>query len=375
MQLAPEIARRYTEEQLSAREAQRQAQLLAWGPVAFQVSRLMLKRGLLQALREAADVGLSVQDLQRQSGLSEYAVKCLIEASLSLGLVLTDAQGERYTLAKTGWFLLNDGATCVNIDFVHDVCYEGLFHLEQALEKGTPEGLRHFGSWPTIYEGLSKLPPQVQQSWLRFDHYYSDASFAQALCIVFGGSQRVHTLYDVGGNTGRWALACVGHDNQVRVTVVDLPQQIEMMRQRISNQPGANRISGHAADMLDADSTLPQAAPDAIWMSQFLDCFSMPQIMSILTKARQVMAAHTRLYIMETLWDRQRYETATLCLTMTSLYFATMANGNSKMYSTDELQKCIEEAGLEVENIHDHLGLGHSLIVVKRNADKEQQSI
>lgn len=34
---------RYTKEQLSAREAQRQAEFIAWGPVIFQVSRLMVK--------------------------------------------------------------------------------------------------------------------------------------------------------------------------------------------------------------------------------------------------------------------------------------------------------------------------------------------
>lgn len=33
---------RYTKEQLSAREAQRQAEFIAWGPVIFQVSRLMV---------------------------------------------------------------------------------------------------------------------------------------------------------------------------------------------------------------------------------------------------------------------------------------------------------------------------------------------
>ena len=78
------------------------------------------------------------------------------------------------------------------------------------------------------------------------------------------------------------------------------------------------------------------------------------------------MPPQTRLYIMETLWDRQRFETAAFCLTMTSLYFTAMANGNSKMYHTEDMQSCIQQAGLSVETIHDHLGLGHSILVVKR---------
>ena len=59
---------------------------------------------------------------------------------------------------KVGWFLLNDPATKVNIDFNHDVNYIGWFNLEESLINGKPEGLKHFGPWPTVYEGLSSLP-------------------------------------------------------------------------------------------------------------------------------------------------------------------------------------------------------------------------
>ena len=77
------------------------------------------------------------------------------------------------------------------------------------------------------------------------------------------------------------------------------------------------------------------------------------------------MTSRTRIYIMETLWDRQRFEPAAFCLTMTSLYFTAIANGNSKMYNTEDMETCINQAGLEIEQIHDHLGQGHSIIVCK----------
>jgi hypothetical protein len=51
---------------------------------------------------------------------------------------------------------------------------------------------------------------------------------------------------------------------------------------------------------------------------------------------------------------------------MTSLYFTAIANGNSKMYNTKDLEQCINEAGLQVEKIHDNLGQGHSIVVVKK---------
>ena len=316
MNLAPALEKAYTKEHLSARDAQRLAEYIAFGPVIFQVSRLMVKFGILEMLRNS-DKGMTVEEVTKETGMSEYAVKCLLEASLTIGTVLVNKDDDRYQLSKTGWFLLNDPATRVNIDFNHDVNYLGFFHLEEALKEGKPAGLKALGDWPTIYEGLSELKPQVQRSWFNFDHFYSDSSFDQALEIVFAKKPR--TLLDVGGNTGRWAMRCVNHDEEVEVTILDLPQQIDMMKRATRGLSGAQKI-------MDKDS---------------------------------------RLYIMETLWDRQKYEPAAFCLTQISLYFTAMANGNSKMFHSDDLIRLIHQAGLEVETIHDYLGQGHSIVELK----------
>ena len=368
MFLSQSLEDNYTKESLSARDAQRLAEFIAWGPVVFQVSRIILKWGILDLIRDSKE-GLTRQEICERTGRSDYAVKCLLEASLCIGTLLVNPQTERYTLSKTGWFLINDPATRVNIDFNHDVNYVGWFNLEESLAIGKPEGLKHFGNWPTIYEGLSQLPKQVQKSWFGFDHFYSDSSFPEALKIIFD-EYHVKSLYDVGGNTGKWALQCIAYNKDVEVTILDLPQQISMMQDNIKGKEGVERIHGYGINLLDSNSVFPQydGGLDAIWMSQFLDCFSMDEIVSILNRAKQAMTPHTRIYIMETLWDRQKYEPAAFCLTMTSLYFTAIANGNSKMYNTEDMQACIEKAGLEIEQIHDHLGMGHSIIVCKQKS-------
>ena len=353
---------RYSQEQLSAKEAQRLAEYIAWGPVIFQVSRLMVKWGILEELRDSAE-GLTVAELKQRPKLSEYALKILLEASLSAGTVLIDTETERYTISKTGWFLLTDAATKANIDFNHDVNYRGMFYLDEALKEGKPAGLKTLGDWSTIYEGLSKLEPQVQESWFGFDHFYSDRSFDEALRIVF--AKKPKRLMDVGGNTGRFALRCVGHDEDVNVTIVDLPGQIEMMQKNVKGEKGAERIGSYPTNILDENNQLPTGKWDVIWMSQFLDCFSEEEIYSILSRAAKVMDENTVLYIMETFWDRQKYETASLCLTMTSVYFTVMANGNSKMYHSDDMTRQIERAGLRVVAIHDGIGQGHTILEVK----------
>lgn len=360
MKLFPELKKRYSTEHQTALQAQRLAHEIAFAPMVFQVSRLMVKFGILKMLGDNRN-GLTQSEIAERAKLSEYAAQVLLEASLSIGTVLFN-EG-KYKLSKAGWFLQNDKLVQANLNFNHDVNYLGLFDLEAALLNGKPEGLKVFGSWPTIYEGLSQLPENVQKSWFGFDHFYSDNSFAEALEIVFG-QHTTRTLLDVGGNTGRWALQCVAHNQEVTVTIMDLPQQLEMMREQTKGLPGADRIKGHGANLLDASVPFPSRF-DAIWMSQFLDCFSESEVTSILTRAAKSMDSGTTLYIMETFWDRQRFETAAYCLTLTSLYFTAMANGNSKMYHSDDMERCIDAAGLTVTARHDGLGMGHSIFECK----------
>ena len=364
MHLSEPLKKTYTRERFSAREAQQRAEWIAFGPIVFQASRLMVQWGILDLLRDH-DEGLTQAQISEAVHISPYAAKCLLEASLCIGTVLLDPESERFTLSKTGWFLLTDPAARVNMDFNHDVNYEGWFHLEESLREGRPAGLTHFGTWPTVYEGLSQLPPQVQKSWFGFDHFYSDSSFQQALEIVFANHPR--TLLDVGGNTGRWALQCVGFDPDVRVTIMDLPQQLEMMREFTADKPGAERIDGFGGNLLDENTALPTDRHyDVIWMSQFLDCFGEEEVVSILQRAARIMDGDSRLFIMETLWDRQRFEPAAFCLTLTSLYFTAIANGNSKMFHSEDLERLVNRAGMSVETIHDNLGQGHSIMVCKK---------
>ncbi len=356
---SPQIDR-YGKDNMPALEAQRMASFIAWSPVVFQVSYIMNKWGIFELLSEHRD-GMTIDEVAQDKEISHYAAQILLEASLVVGTVYVE--NEKFKIAKTGRFLMRDAMINADMNFVQDVNYLGLFSLEDALKNGKPEGLKVFGEWPTIYEALSSLPKQVQKSWFGYDHFYSDNSFPEALELVF--SRKPKSLLDVGGNTGRWAVQCIDYDKDVKVTIMDLPQQIGLMRQATASHPGCERIGGYPANLLDDKTAFPEGF-DAIWMSQFLDCFSEEQVLSILTRAAKSMNSNSRLYIMETLWDRQRYETASFALAMASVYFTALANGNSKMFYSEDLFRLVRQAGLELEEVKDALGFGHSILVCKK---------
>ncbi len=250
------------------------------------------------------------------------------------------------------------------MNFVRDVCYRGMEGLREAVQTGKPAGLRALGAWPTIYEGLSSLAEPARGSWFDFDHFYSDQAFGTALAQVFGLQPRPAHIYDVGGNTGRWALRCTAHDPDVRVTVIDLPPQIALLREAIAGKPGEERISGVGANVLEA-TALPGEA-DVWWMSQFLDCFSAEQIAGILSLVRRSMKPDARICILETFCDRQRFPAASLSLNAGSLYFTCMANGNSRFYRASEFLPLVKKAGFCVEKELNDIGIGgHTLLVCK----------
>jgi ubiquinone/menaquinone biosynthesis C-methylase UbiE len=347
---------------LSAFQAISEAQKLAFSPIAFQASVALLRLGVLKAVADAGDDGKRVAELSEDLGVSEYGIRVLLDMGLSIGLVWL--REEYYVLDKVGHFLLNDKMTQINVNFVADVCYEAMGRLQDSVQQQAPLGLQRFGEWPTLYPGLTLLPEPARTSWFSFDHFYSNSAFGAALGIVF--AKRPRHILDIGGNTGLWALACAAHDDTVRITIVDLPEQTRAAREKLQTSAYQSRIELCAMDVLDPLGELPAGA-DAIWMSQFLDCFSEAQILRILKLVANVMQSNTSLFVLETLWDRQQHDAAAYSVNATSLYFTCIANGVSRMHRSVDLVRLIQESGLRVDAQHDNLGIGHTLLqCVKR---------
>ena len=343
-------------------DAALEAQKIIFGPVMFQVANVLLKLGILKLGCKTRKAGILKTELQQQIDCSQYGLHVLLEAALAAG-IFTQRSG-RYYITRMGYLLYSDKRNRVHMKSMENVLYDGLSRLEESILLGKPEGLKIFGDWATIYEALPSLPEKVQNSWLEWDHFHSDATFPDALSIVFAAPPK--SLLDVGGNTGKWAIACCNHDSDVQVGIVDLPGQLKMAEHDVTKQGFAERISMYPVDMLDADSQLPENY-DAIWMSQFLACFSEQEIISILCKAESVMDKTTVLYILEPFWNLQKAEAAAFSMICISLYFTCFANGNSKMYQSDEIIHCVRQSGLEVAQ-RLCAGEGHTLLVCKKRA-------
>lgn len=347
---------------MNAVEALEEAHRIAFAPFVFQASVTLRKLGILDFIFDQRDKGgPTVEEISEKLSLSPYGVGVLLEIAQTSNIVEKN-EANQYELTKVGYFLNYNNTAGINLNFANDVCYKGLFHLKESIKNGKPEGLKELGRWDTIYEGLSQLSPTEQQSWFDFDHHYSDDIFEDSLEIIF--RLKPKNIFDVGGNTGKFSIACCAFDKEVKVKIVDLPGQLGMAMKNAEKNGFSDRISGYPINWLSENPQIPEGA-DLIWMCQFLDCFSEDEIVKILTACALSMDENTKLVIVETFTDRQTFRASQFILEATSLYFTVLANGNSKMYPSSVFLRLIEKAGLHVQ---EDIAMGeyHTMLICKK---------
>lgn len=345
--------------------ARYEAQRLAFAPLMFQACRALRDVGILEQLARARQRGVTCAEAVGDSGLSPWAASLLLEAGFASGLCTCDLEvaEPRFAITPMGLYWLRDPLTRVNAEFNHHVCYQGAFRLREALLEGKPAGLPAIDATgaSTVYEALHALSPDVRRAWFDFDHYYSDGVFEACLPRVLErGPAR---LVDIGGNTGKFAELCLYRAPSLEVTLVDLPPQLAEAKKNLHGFGPRARFS--PLDVREGGDSFPAGA-DVYWLSQFLDCFSEAEIRSILMRVREALPAHGEVFILETYWNEQRFDAARYCVIGTSLYFACIANGTSRMYHSAVMKRLIAEAGLVVREEVPHVGLSHTLLVCGR---------
>lgn len=347
----------------TALESLYEAQKIAFSPLYFQAVMALRKQNVLTAIQSESK-GIDINTLSEKTNISIYGLKVMLEAAECLNIV--EVIDNKYFVTKVGYYFISDRMTEVNMNFVHDVCYNGAFYTAESIQNHQPEGLKVFGNWKTVYEGLSQLPEQVKKSWFEFDHFYSDDAFPAALEIVFKSNPQ--NIFDIGGNTGKWAIACCNYNKNVHLSILDLPGQLKVAKQNVDKEGFSDRVSFVEIDLLNKEQHISKGA-DVFWMSQFLDCFSSEQIIQILKNVEQAATPDAEIYILEPFIDNQRFEAAKFSLVGTSLYFTCMANGNSKMYSISDMEELISNTSLEVIETFPLIGNSYHTILKcrKRN--------
>lgn len=344
------------------------AQAIAFAPFIFKAASFALKTGLLEGI--VHEPGLTSDAWASRLGLTRYAVGMTVDL-LVPARILTRAANGSLSATPVGECLALDDMTRANFLFSNDVNFAGLAHADEALREGRPAGLAAFSKdWKTIYPHLPELPQDAKASWFRFDHFHSDRAYEAALEILTSAfpekPEGPTRLADIGGNTGRFSAAFLRRFPRATAVLVDLPAETEALAGRSELADVLPRLSAASIDWLTPAPLEGTDGCDLYWMSQFLDCFSFEEAASILKRTAAAMADGAKLAVLEPLVDEQRHPAAEISLAATSLYFAVMANGNSRFFKGAEIRTLFAESGFAVESEHPNLGISHTLFVLTK---------
>lgn len=355
--------------EMSAMAALEWANFIAVSPFVFQAVKSLIDLGILSKLGELKKgETLTKEALCKSLNFKEYVVSVLLDLALKAKVINGDEQNGFY-LSKVGVFLLDDPMTKVNFNFTADVCYEGLKDLTSSLQEERPVGLEVFTKdHKTIYPFISSLPPKAKESWFAFDHFYSDHSFLDIINKIFSykDADKVAKVYDVGGNTGKFAKLLVD-TKDVNVGIVDLKEQCALVENSIKDTYYESKITTHPVNILSEN--IAQSLPhdgDVWFMSQFLDCFSKEQIEYILKSVYSAMPEKSMLVINEVFGDCQANDIASLVIEANSLYFTALANGVSRFYHASEFLSILSNTGFKLIEQINALKMGHTVLILEK---------
>jgi len=343
----------------TADQAHTLANVLSLTPFLFQAVAVMRDSGLLRATLAARRKGLTVEDAAEATGLSPYGLSILVDMGRSVGIFAPSTDG-RLRPTSVAHFLVHHRGIDVQFGLSQHFAWSGLPALGESLATQTAAGLASFGDWDQLYPHLKDLPDAAREAWFAWDHHYSDSAFEEAGEVVLATEPTC--VLDIGGNTGRFARHLLGRAPSVTVVLQDLPEQLAAADEQMGPEH-AGRFVLHACDVLAADQPFYEGA-DAAWMSQFVCCFGVDEVTSILRRTAAALPLGAPIFVLDTFWDRQSEPSSAFALHAASLYFAAFANGKGRMYAATDLLRCADTAGLEVVG-DQSIGRYHTLLTLR----------
>ena len=211
--------------------------------------------------------------------LPREPIERLLDACVGLKLLRKD--GASYADEPVASVYLCRGSDRALIGYIlysNDILFPLWSHLEDAVREGTPRWEQEFGGKQDIFANFFRTP-EAKATFLRGMHGFGLLSSPKVV-DAFDLSE-FHVMADVGGGTGHLAMAACARYSNLRATVFDLPDVVEITKGYLENSSlPAERISVTAGDFFR--HPLPEA--DLIALARILHDWSDAKAGKLLSK-------------------------------------------------------------------------------------------
>lgn len=332
-------------------------ELIVNGPALFNAVITALELEIFQFL--SRQPGADFEEVLRFTHLPSDKLRVLMHALCATELV--DKQGGRYLNSSVAEKLLVPQGEASWLHILlgwQKIYYPAFVHTTAALRDGTNTALAAYpGTEPTLYQRLAR-DSELQTTF----HAAMSAFTLQSMAGLVENSElgSIRHLLDVGGNDGTTANRLAARYPGLRITIFDLPNVTE--GERGVSTEFADRIRRKSGDLF-ADAFPGEV--DAVLFSHVLEIFSEEQILSLLSKAFDVLPPGGKILIYG--FHVSDDERRGLFSARLSLYLNVLASGQGMAYPARDYERWLKQVGCARVSSFTGLPYEHGLIVGYRS--------
>jgi predicted O-methyltransferase YrrM len=344
---------RFRDEVVLRRQWQ-QFYLVFGGHIFFQTLRTAVKLDLFTLLEDEGPMTRS--DIQQRLGIEEQPARILLLGCAAAGLLRK--QGDRYSNTVLARQLLvkdSPGNVSAYIELQHQAMYKAMPWMYESVMENRNVGLQEFeGGEPTFYQRLAHYPELEKVFQEAMQELSAHANGLLARYVDFSG---VAYVVDVGGGDGSNLIQLARQWPHLRGTVFDSPTVCEIARQHIAEAGLSDRIDTSPGDCFD--DPFPQNA-DCFLFAHFFTIWSKESDCAILKKTFDALPSGGKVLIFNMMQDDD--ETGPLSAAVGSPYFLTLATGSGMLYTWQEYESWIRDAGF-VNVVRQSLPRDHGVVI------------
>ncbi len=338
---------------------QRRMLPVLFGPIYFQALSAAVRFDLFTLLDQRGELTLS--EIAEALEIDPKEARVLLDVLVTLGFIQKRPSEEAsyYNHWLTKWYLSESSPLNIKavVDWYHYICYKPMYHFFEALKTGQNEGLVEIdGEGDTLYQRLTQHPELERIFQKAMEQISTSANRSLASYVDFS---QVRSLVDVGGGNASNIIAIAQRNPHLRARIFDSPSVEKLAQENIQKAHLQDRLSTLRGDCFK--DPYPQDA-DCFLYCHFLDIWSEEQNKFLINKTYQALPAGGQIIIFDIM---QRDDgKGPLTAVAGHPYFLTLATGQGFIYSAQEYESWLTEAGFtQIQRLHlpqDHIAvIGH----------------
>lgn len=294
----------------------------------FMRSRVILTAAELDFFTQLDEKTTGAAELAEAAGLDLKATTRVLDCLVTFDL-LSKKDG-RYHVTESGSLLSTQHPETIRPMVLHqNHMWDNWSHLTEAVREGANrERIR-----PPEQRG------QTQVDFIGAMHVVGE-SLAKEIAAGYDAS-RFHSLLDIGGASGTYTIAFLEQNPGLKGVLFDLPDVVEMARERLRTANVADRVTLHPGNFYQDD--LPTGC-DLVWLSAIIHQNSIKQNQELFSKIHHALEPGGVLLIRDHIMDEDRVDPPLGALFALNMLVGT---DGGDTYTLAEVVSGLAEAGFE----------------------------